>query len=61
MPHYEQQGTESIGLLAMTYAFIIALQQKVLFIKDGPVGLPKNGVDIGSPGTGWEPWRGSGA
>lgn len=45
----------------MTYAFIIALQQKVLFIKDGPAGLPKNGVDIGSPGMGWEPWRGPGA
>lgn len=45
----------------MTYAFIIALQQKVLFIKDGLGGLPKNGVDIGSPGPGWEPRRGPGA
>lgn len=45
----------------MTYAFIIALQQKVLFIKDGPGSLPKNGVDIGSPGTGREARRGPGS
>lgn len=41
----------------MTYAFIIALQQKALFINDGPGGFSESGVDIGSPVVGRGPGR----